>query len=224
MANQRVLMEQDANSAIQLLRSADDIIRETDGLTAHGLREALARDIAALKAVASPDTQGIYLELSALVLQVPLLSRTLPTYQAPLSVTDQSPDVTAGYFTRFLGLIRHAGNKLARLVDFRRDEVRVKRILPPREEYFLRQNLVLKLQIAQVALLEGNQGVFQSALAEAQVWVSDSFDLESPGTVAMLISITRLSTSQVSVDLPDIASSLKASRAQMAGFKEVQLK
>ena len=156
MANQRVLMEQDANSALQLLRSADEIIRETDGLTAHGLREALARDIAALKAVGSPDIQGVYLELSALVSQVPLLHRTLPTYQAPSSVTDPNTEA-AGYLAQFLGLIRDAGIKLANLVDFRRDQVEIKRILPPKEEYFLRQNLVLKLQIAQMALLEGNQ-------------------------------------------------------------------
>ncbi len=223
MANQRVLMEQDANSALQLLQSADEIIRETDGLTAHGLREALARDIAALKAVGSPDIQGVYLELSALVSQVPLLRRTLPTYQAPSSTTDQSAEAT-GYLARFLRLIRHAGNKLAHLVDFRRDEVEIKRILPPKEEYFLRQNLVLKLQIAQMALLEGNQGVFQSALGEAQVWVSDSFDDENPGTVAMLKSITRLSALQVSVELPDIAGSLKAARSQLVRFKEAPKK
>ena len=223
MANQRVLMEQDANSALQLLQSADEIIRETDGLTAHGLRAALARDIAALKAVNAPDTQGIYLELSALISQVPSLRRTLPTYEAPTSQIDQSPDA-AGYLARFLGLVRLAGNKLAHLVDFRRDEVEIKRILPPKEEYFLRQNLVLKLQIAQMALLEGNRGIFESALGEAQVWVSASFDEENPGTVAMLESITRLSASQVSVDLPDIAGSLKAARSQLAGFKEAQPK
>jgi uroporphyrin-3 C-methyltransferase len=219
MANQRVLMEQDANSALQLLQSADDIIRETEGLTAHGLREALARNIASLKAVASPDTQGIYLELSALVSQVPLLRQTLPTYQAPSSATVEIPSATG-----FLGIIRHAGNKLALLVDFRRDEVAIKRILPPKEEYFLRQNLVLKLQIAQMALLEGNQGVFQSALGEALVWVSESFDRENPGTVSMMKSITRLSAIQVSVDLPDITSSLKEVRSQMAGFKEARPK
>ena len=92
MANQRVMMEQDANSALLLLQAADEIIRETDGLTAHRLREALAQDIAALKAVDSPDTQGIYLELSALVLQVPLLTRSLPTYRAPSLVVERSPD------------------------------------------------------------------------------------------------------------------------------------
>ena len=223
MANQRVLMEQDANSALQLLQSADEIIRGTDGLAAHGLREALARDIAALKAVGSPDIQGIYLELSALVSQVPSLSRTLPTYKPRTSVTDQRPDA-AGYLAHFLGLIRLAGNKLAHLVDFRRDEVEIKRILPPKEEYFLRQNLVLKLQIAQMALLDGNSGVFQSALGEAQVWVSDSFDEEDPGTVAMLESITRLAASQVSVHLPDITGTLKAARSQLSGFKETQPK
>tara|TARA_B110000503_G_scaffold133063_1_gene209945 strand:+ start:489 stop:1619 length:1131 start_codon:yes stop_codon:yes gene_type:complete len=223
MANQRVMMEQDANSAVLLLQAADEIIRETDGLTAHRLREALAQDIAALKAVDSPDTQGIYLELSALVLQVPLLTRSLPTYRAPSLVVERTPDA-AGYLTRFFGLIRRAGNKLAHLVDFRRDEVAIKRILPPEEEYFLRQNLVLKLQIAQMALLEGNQVVFHSALREAQVWVSDSFDSEKPRTVAMLKSLTRLSASQVSVNLPQIVGSLMAARSQLAGFKESQSK
>ncbi len=223
MANQRVLMEQDASSALQLLQSADEIIRETDGLAAHGLREALARDIAALKAVGSPDIQGVYLELSALVSQVPLLRRTLPTYQAQIPVAEQSAEAV-GYLARFMRLIRGAGNKLAHLVDFRRNEVEVKRILPPKEEYFLRQNLVLKLQIAQMALLEGNQRVFQSALGEAQVWVSNSFDSENPGTVAMLKSISRLSASRVSVELPDIAGSLQAARVQLAGFKEAQQK
>jgi uroporphyrin-3 C-methyltransferase len=109
-------------------------------------------------------------------------------------------------------------------VDFRRDEVGVKRILPPEEEYFLRQNLILKLQIAQMALLEGNESVLQSALGEALVWVSDSFDKEHPRTVAAIKSITRLSASQVSVDLPDITSSLKAVRSHMAGFKEARPK
>jgi uroporphyrin-3 C-methyltransferase len=109
-------------------------------------------------------------------------------------------------------------------VDFRRDEPAIKRILPPKEEYFLRQNLVLKLQIAQMALLERNQSVFQSALGEAQVWVSGSFDGKNPRTVAMVKSIRRLSASQVAVDLPDIASSLKAARSQLAGFKGVQPK
>jgi uroporphyrin-3 C-methyltransferase len=223
MANQRVLMEQDANSALQLLQSADEIIRETDGLMAHRLREALAHDIVALKAVSSPDTQGIYLELSALVSQVPLLGRTLPAYQAPSSATDQSP-APSGFLVRILGLIRHAGTKIAHLVDFRRDESAIKPILPPKEEYFLRQNLVLKLQIAQMALLERNQSVFQSALGEAQIWVSGSFDGKNPGTVAMVKSIRRLSASQVAVDLPDIASSLKAARSQLAGFKGAQPK
>ena len=223
MANQRVLIEQDATSAIQLLQSADAIIRETDGLTAHGLREALARDIGALKAVNSPDTQGIYLELSAMISQVAALRRTLPVYQAPEPGPNDSDEVT-GYVARITALIRQAGSELAHLVDFRRGEVEVKRILPPNEEYFLRQNLVLKLQIAQMALLEGNGKVFQSALQEARQWVSDSFDEGNPGTAAMLESITRLSAAEVTVELPDISGSQKAARSQLSGFREAQPK
>ncbi|MFT7222220.1 MAG: uroporphyrin-3 C-methyltransferase, partial [Candidatus Azotimanducaceae bacterium] len=40
MADQRVLMEDDAGAARQMLEAADKIIRQSEGLTAHGLRQA----------------------------------------------------------------------------------------------------------------------------------------------------------------------------------------
>ena len=214
MANQRVLMEGDAVSALHLLQSADDIIREAEGLTAHELRRALAQDIAALKAINPPDTQGIYLELSALINQVNSLKRIVPAYEPPMTDT-RVASAEAGWWGRLLTLATDAGSRLGRLVDFRRGGIEVQPMLPPKEEYYLRQNLVLKLQMAQLALLKGDNRVYRSSLAEASTWVADAFVPEDAVSVAMQEGLSRLSEVSVEVALPDISHSLMAVRAKV---------
>lgn len=217
MAVQRVLMERDGESARQLLISADEIVSSTDGLTAHQLREALAQDIAALEGVSTPDTQGIYLSLSALMLQVPKLRRSLPEFEfAPVAETPVPAD--ASIFAALSAHLSGAIRRLASLVDFRRDLEVVKPILPPKEEYFLRQNLILKLQVAQMAVLEGDQAVFESALQEAQQWTTEGFDVDDAPTQALVAKLQSLQSEQIAAELPDITGSLRAARQMLGVF------
>jgi uroporphyrin-3 C-methyltransferase len=220
MANQRALMEGDAAGALGLLQSADKIIRDTQGLTAHGLRQALAEDIAALKSVQTPDVQGLYLELSALTKLVPALKRPLPVYQAPVDVVPLS-DGADDLWSRLKRVAGSAASRFSHLIDFRRGAVEVKPLLPPRQEYYLRQNLILKIQIAQMALLDGNSPVFISALKEAVDWL-DSFDPDDAATGAMRQSFKRMTQTPVASALPDISGSLDAARQQLAGFHGAQ--
>lgn len=216
MAVQRVLMEGDAASAIELLGSADQIIRNTEGLTAHALRAALAEDLASLKAVNVPDTQGTYLALSALVKQVPSLSRETPVFTPP--AVNEEIVAPTGVLDRILAAAGRALSRLSDLVDFRRNQVEIKPILPPHEEYFLRQNLILKLQVAQIALLDGNQQIFETALLEARDWVSAGFDAGDAATISMQAELTRLAEQQIAVELPDISGSLRAVRQTLGEF------
>ncbi len=218
MANQRVLMERDATSALYLLQSADDIIREAEGLVAHELRESLARDIAALKSISTPDTQGIYLELSALVGQVDSLKRITPSYSLVEDSVEEAT-VEPGLWNQALAMFQNAGARLASLVDFRRGSVEVQPILPPKEAYYLKQNLILKLQMAQLALLEGDEAVYRSAIAEASEWITASFDPADAASIAMQESLSRLAEVTVEVALPDISGSLVAARNRVGALK-----
>lgn len=218
MANQRVLMEKDTASALQLLLAADDIVRDAEGISAHELRAALARDIAALKAVAGLDTQGIYLKISALISQIPDLQRELPHYETTAASVEQRP-VPASLPQRAMVLLSDAGHRLSGLVDFRRGEAEVRPILPPEQVYYLRQNLVLKLQIAQMALLEGHGEVYQVSLNEARTWLIRSFD-DDATRQAMVATLVELGTERVGEDLPDIFASLNAARVLLADFNK----
>lgn len=217
MANQRALMEADVSAALSLLQSADRIMRDTEGLTSHGLRRALATDIAALKAVNAADVQGIYLELSALVKQVPRLTRELPVF-LPTDFDATTAEAAAGVLPRIRAALARIGARLASLVDFRRGAAEITPILPPKEEYYLRQNLLLKLQIAQMALLDGDQAVYGSAMEQAQQWLLQGFDPDDAATIAMHESLERLSQERIAIDIPDISASLEAARAHVRGL------
>lgn len=219
MANQRALMEGDAVSALSLLQSADQIVRQAEGLTAHALRESLAADIAALKAVNQVDVEGIYLELSALIAQVAHLERTVPRFEPAPEEEPTVAEPQSG-FDRVSSLVSDAGERFTGLVDFRRGGVTVTPILPPKEEYYLRQNLILKLQMAQMALLEANDEVFKTSIEEASTWVAESFDKDDAATIAMLAALSTLQQKDVGVIMPDISRSLQAARTQLVDFHQ----
>jgi uroporphyrin-3 C-methyltransferase len=221
MANQRVLMESDPASALTLLQAADEIVRDTEGLAAHELRGALAKDIASLKAVNAPDVQGIYLELSALLGQVPALKRSLPEFN-PEATAEAVQPVPMTLLQKTWQLVREAGSRVSSLVDFRRDSAQITPILPPEEDYYLRQNLVLKIQMAQLALLEGNQAMFEQSLGDADTWVGEHFDAEDATTGALRDALSRLAGTNIGFDLPDISGSLVQARAMLAGWNNGQ--
>lgn len=224
LANQRVLMERDPESARLLLRAADDIVRKAQGLAAYELRQAIALDLARLESTETVDVDGVYLRLSALAAQAMSLPRQ-PRQFVP-SATDEADaketdDASNSLPARAWNLLLDAGQRLASLVDYRRDGVAIAPILPPKEEYYLRQNLVLKLQMAQLAVLRADQVVYDQALREVTDWVERYFDGDAAATLAMQAAVSQLQAVRVETPLPDISGSLTQARSLMARFSEV---
>lgn len=223
LANQRILVEKEVATAITLLQSADEILEQSAGISAYTLREAIANDIARLKAVGMLDQNGLFLRLGALVNQVSLLQQKQKSFQASndANVSDPTNDLIDDPST-LLGKASQFLNKLVQrltgLVDFRRGVERVQPILPPAEEYYLRQNLILKLEQAQIALLKGNQAVFEYSLKDSLKWIELYFDARDPVTQAMSEAILELLQVRVTNTLPDISSSLQLVRQLLTDF------
>lgn len=223
LANQRVLVEKEVDTAIGLLMSADDILEKSAGISAFTIREAIANDIAKLKAVGGIDLDGLFLRLGALVNQVNLLQQKRKSFQVaeatagsindnelieePLAWTDR---VTVFFDKLFV--------KLSGLIDFRRGTERIQPILPPAEEYYLRQNLILKLEQAQVASLKGTQTVFEYSLGESLNWIKLYFEPTDPLTRSMSKSLEEMLQIRVERQLPDISSSLILIRELLTDF------
>ena len=79
---------------------------------------------------------------------------------------------------------------------------------------------MLACAAAQLALLEGNQAVYDTSIKEALSWVADGFDAEDEASIAMSTALGELAGREVSVVLPDISASLAAARDRLRSFHE----
>ncbi|MFT4711812.1 MAG: uroporphyrin-3 C-methyltransferase [Candidatus Azotimanducaceae bacterium] len=219
LANQRVLMEKDPKGAATLLSSADEIVEQASGIAAYKLRESLALDIANLKGVANLDTDGLFVSLSAMSAQVPKLPRKKLARDATEEFASDVADAQS-YSQQFISLITNIGSRLANLVDYRRDGIAITPILPPKEEYYLRQNLILKFEMAQLALLRGDGTIYRTSLAEAKSWIALHFIAEDPITVSLISSLDAANEVEVDRVLPNISASLRAVRELLNTFHQ----
>ena len=75
-------------------------------------------------------------------------------------------------------------------------------LLPPEEVYYVRQNLVMKLQIAQLAVLQEDKTVYRDSLSDSLLWIDRYFDLEHAATISMSTALKALADTPVQRAVP----------------------
>ena len=211
LANQRLIMTGDTQSAEALLRSADNILRSLDDTMLRNLRAAVAEDLAAIRAVPKLDTQGLYLRLDALIRQTDaLVLFELPEREAPEAMEapeDWQDRLAQGY--------EMAIAKLSEYIVVSRTDVPVETLMDPQYEGLVRQNMRMLLEQAQVAMLSGNEVLYRQSLERAEGWVTQFFKADESSAAAMADELRLLRDERVSVTLPELTRSLAALDAVM---------
>jgi uroporphyrin-3 C-methyltransferase len=206
LANQRLIMAGDAESAQVLMSSADKILRELDEAALHDARGAVAADLAAVRAVPGVDVEGIYLRLAALIEQADQLVIFQMTAAEPrleeAPADDWQDRLQQGYESALL--------KLSDYVVIRRRDVPMQTLMDPQWEGLVRQNLRMLLEQAQVALLSGNQTLYAESLQRSNHWVAEFFESDEAAARAMASEIDQLADLRIAVEMPDISRSLSA--------------
>jgi uroporphyrin-3 C-methyltransferase len=219
LANQRVLMEQRPEGALTLMRSADKVLAELDDVSLYKLRQTIAQDIAKLEAVPKLDVEGTYLRLAALINQtseLPTLSleqqRQLP--QLLQEITPEAVDETLKQDIQ--SAFGRAMSSLENLVVIQQHDRPVEPLLSPEQGHYLRQNLQLLLEQAQLALLRQQQSIYETSLTRSIELLTRFFDTENSATAALNSALEQLKTLQVAPQMPSISSSLEALQQHMA--------
>lgn len=228
LANQRIMMEKEVSGAIALLHAADKIIDQADIVSAFPVRQAIAEDIASLKSLGQLDIEGTYLKLAARTRQVEHLKRKKLAFissHVDNDVTEpDEADENRNWYQELLHASVMLGDRLYSLVNYRQGTERVQPILPPKEEYYLRQNLKLKFGHAQLALLRNQQAAFDQSVADSIDWVETHFDQQDTETEAMLSTLREIANVRVEQAIADISGSLAAIRKYLAEFHLVPAK
>ncbi len=204
-ADHRILMKEDVAGAINILKSADNLLKQMP-LGDQGLlnvRVAIAKDIASLQALKSVDVLGTYAQLTALGEQIerlPLVPTEMPKGEDDSSEKKAQPKMLAKInetFGGYLSIKRHDTKALSALLSEESGQA-------------LKASFRLIIEQAQTALLQGKQIIYDESLAKLRSHVHQYFVAGNFKVNLVIKKIDELLKIKVKNDLPDISGSQQA--------------
>jgi uroporphyrin-3 C-methyltransferase len=207
IANAQLQLAGNPHLASLALSLADERILQLANPALTDVRRALSNELRALDVMDKPDTEGVTLTLASLAAIV----ESLPLKQEiALPEDDEAaidPELTGA--GRALASLKSA---LDGVVSVRRTDENLKPLIAPEAQYFLRANLTLQLQAARLAMLRGEETIFQQSLDDAAAWLNEYYDSESTPVQSALQTIADIRGNAFSVAAPDISESLRLLR------------
>ena len=208
VANQQLQLAGNVPSALTALQLADAKLQRLDRPQFVPLRRALARDIDRLKAMPFVDVAGLSLKLDQAIAAVPSLPLAMDE-RLPPATPDKAPAADEPAWRRFL---RDAWADVRQLVRVEIADRPAAPLVPPPQQYYLRENLKLRLLSARIALLNRDDTSFKADVAAAEGWVKQYFDVRAKPVQALQATLKQVAATTMPGELPDLARSLEALR------------
>lgn len=207
IANAQLQLAGDPYLAGLALGMADERIAQLADPALTDVRRALADELAVLEGMAKPDVEGISLKLASLA----GVAQTIPLRDVTTDAEERTPepDAESSGVDRAWSSVKGA---FGSLIKHSKPGDSALPLMTPEAEYFLRTNLALQLQTARLALLQGEQAVFEQGLDDALVWLGDYFDVGSAQVTSAIDTISEIREASVAVAKPDISQSLRLLR------------
>ncbi len=238
IATQQLQLAGNVEAALIALQGAEARLAKSAQPQFLPLRKLIARDIERLKSLPGADVSGIALKLDALLSSIgslPLAFEQRPAAPAKtgtakppapkaevkdeaakpvVAVVEPPPALTdtaawPGLLRTWLAEVWHEVRQLVRIERIDRPDPG---LLSPRETFFLRENLRLRLLSARLALLARDGRSFQSDLKQADEWLGHYFDGQNSAvqeTQATLRKLIKLDVMREPVELNETLSALR---------------
>jgi len=206
IANAQLQLGNNPRLAMLALDMADERVVQMANPALTDVRRAIADERAALEVMDKPDIEGASLTLASLARVVESLP--LQTIASDgRGDDDVNPELTG--MARAWASVKNA---LAGIVRVTPPDADRKALLTPDTARLVRGNLALQLQAARLALLRGEQAIFEQSLDDADALLVEYFDTDSAPVASAQQTIVEIRGSIVSVTPPDISESLRLIR------------
>ena len=206
IANAQLQLANNPHLASLALRMADERILQLANPALTDVRRAISDELASLDVMEKPDIEGATLTLASLarvVESLPIASAANAEEEATAIDPDQSGPgrAWASVKNAMSGLVTVTPPDRAKLLQ-----------VSPDAEFFLRNNIALQLQSARLALLRGEQAIFEQTLDDTSALLSEYFDAESAAVSGALETIAEIRSHVFTTATPDISESLRLLR------------
>jgi uroporphyrin-III C-methyltransferase len=235
-ASQQLQLAGNVQGALIALQYAESRLSRSDKPQFIVIRRAVAKDMERLKALPTVDLTGIALRLDSAISQIdnmPLLADEKPievvtppktSRRARKSAAAKTPaakeNAVSSAGSEWLATLENKWNswsnemwtELRQLIRVRNVDTPEALLLSPTQEYYVRENLKLRLLNARLALLSHNESAFRSDLIAAQDAIARYFDTRARQTQTTQALLRQVQGSNLSIEMPTLADSLNAVR------------
>jgi uroporphyrin-3 C-methyltransferase len=208
-AEQYLQLTYNVRAALIAMQSADERLQRMNRPAFGLLRQAISRDMDKLRALHDVDITGANIKLNNLIAIVDQMPLSYQQREKNADVDQTAPPKDETSWRKLLREIWQEVKQLVRIDNTDKAEIP---LLPPNQEFFLRENLKLSLLSARLALLSRDEASFKQGLMTSQLWTARYFDGKSSEVMQMSDGLKKLAASDISIELPDISASLKAVR------------
>ena len=208
-ASQQLQLTANVRAALIALQGADSRLQSLNRPAFGELRQAISRDMEKLRALHDADITGINIQLNNLIAAVDQMPLAYQQRSENTVIEAAAPPKEETSWQRLLREIWQEARQLVRIENTDKAEIP---LLPPNQEFFLRENLKLNLLSARLALLSRDEASFRQGLKTAQLWTARYFNTKSSETIRMSDGLKKLVAADIHIEIPDISASLQAVR------------
>jgi len=207
IANAQLQLANNPTLASMALSMADERVMQIADPALTDIRRAIADESAALDVMEKPDIAGATLTLASLARVV----ESLPLARAAGADEPdaESFDAEQSGVRRAWAAVRSTAAGLVKVTPPEQEKLAM---LTPDGESFLRNNIALQLQSARLALLRGEQAIFEQAIDDVSALLDDYFDADSAQVASARETLEEVRGSVFTTSVPDISSSLRLLR------------
>ena len=205
-ALRKLVLDNDVDTAISLLKLADETLVKVNNSQANAIRTAINQDLKQLLSLSSVDQNAVMQKLSQ-------LANTVDELQALNVNFDEAPE-KSGKLSDDIADWQQNVEKSA--TSFLNHFIRIspkqsadkKELLAPNQDIYLRENIRLRLQLAIMAVPRQQDELYKQSLDAVASWVRSYFDTNAEVTANFLKSVDELADSSIYVDVPGQLQSL----------------
>jgi uncharacterized protein HemX len=211
VANTALRLNNNWEGAITALELADAKLRELGTPSLRVVREQISGELESLTTVQLPDHEGLSYSLGRILGSVDALP-IASAVPVNLGADQESIENVEPGLGRIWLMFKQAMNGM---ISIGRREGLSARMLSNEEQALVRRQLELELEIARLALLREEEGLFRISLSAASTLLNREFDVSDRRVESALLLLQELARLDIDPPRPDISGSLELLRSLM---------
>lgn len=205
-ALRKLVLDNDVDTAVSLLKLADETLVKVNNSQANEIRSAINQDLKQLLSLSSVDQSAIMQKLSQLANTVD----ELQALNVNFDETSKNNDKLSNNITDWQQNIEKSAtsflNHFIRISP--KQNSNKKELLAPNQDIYLRENIRLRLQLAIMAVPRQQNELYKQSLEAVSSWVRSYFDTNAEVTQNFLKLVDGLTDTSIYVDVPEQLKSL----------------